>query len=293
MTERKDISSVQGSEQSTITYTVDSFANGIAFGQHKLKAGDDPRDFYGLRLDEDGELARLRSRYTLNKDNPFCELERHLMRLSSQGVLRSSVIYFGTTTDPFLPFQDKFDASMRFLELFKRYTPGLLVIQTRSPLIVIAMPVLSKLGKHCAVTFGIETCLEESVRRYTPALPRIEERLKTVTALRRFGIEVTLQASPILPYGDWKTDAPRFAEMLVEHGDYVYVRSITDGSDRVERKVRTTELAKKLAQDRKFHWLRPDTANMVITEIEKLAPQKLVVPKRSELTAKQVRLFGT
>jgi DNA repair photolyase len=280
-------------DPAVLTYTVDSFANGIAFGQHKLKAGADPRDFYALRLEDDAELVRLRSRYTLNKNNPFCELERHLMRLSNQGVLRSSVIYFGTTTDPFFPFEHKFDASMKFLELFRRYTPGLLVIQTRSPLIVIAMPVLSKLGKHCAVTIGLETNLEESVRRYTPGLPRIEERLKTVNALRKFGIEVTLQASPILPYGDWKNDAARFAETLVEHGDYVYVRSITDGSDRVERKIRATGLAQKLAQDRKFHWLRPDTANMVISAIEKIAPQKLLVPKRSEIVDKQVKLFGT
>ncbi len=293
MNEKVEVKADSGAELSISTYTVDSFANGIAFGQHRLPDREDPRDHYHLRIEDDSELVRLRSRYTLNKQNPFCELERHLMRLSNQGTLRSSIVYFGTTTDPFLPFEHKFDASMKFLDLFRRYTPGHLAIQTRSPLIVIAMPVLSKLGRNCSVTFGVETTLDESVRRYTPGLPRIEERLKAVTALRRFGIEVTLQASPVLPYGDWRSDAHRFAEMLVEHGDYVYVRSITDGTERTERKIRTTSLAKKLAQDRKFHWLRPDTANMVITEIEKLAPEKLRIPKREALLSKQVPLFGT
>lgn len=283
----------RSARDASYTYTVDSFANGIAFGQHKLPADADPRDFYSLRVDDDTELVRLRSRYTLNKENPFCELERHLMRLSGQGILRSSTIYFGTTTDPFLPFEHKFDASMKFLDLFRRYTPGLLVVQTRSPLIVIAMPVLSKLGKNCSVTIGVETCLEESVRRYTPGLPRIEERLKTATALRRFGVEVTIQASPLLPYGDWKADSERLAQLLIDHGDYVYVRSITDGSDRTERKVRNMALTKKLAQDRKFHWLRPDTANPVITQIERLAPEKLKIPQRLNLLDRQVSLFGT
>ncbi|MBX7143818.1 MAG: hypothetical protein K1X79_05155 [Oligoflexia bacterium] len=276
-----------------VTYTVDSFANGIAFGQHKLPAGDDPRDYYSLRIEDDSELVRLRSRYALNKDNPFCELERHLMRLSNQGILSSSTIYFGMTTDPFLPFEGKFDASMKFLDLFKRYTPGLLVVQTRSPLVVIAMPILTKLGKHCCVTMGIETNLEESVRRYTPGLPRVEERLKTVAALRRFGVEVNIQVSPVLPYGEWKSDAGRFADVLAQHADGLYVRSITDGSERVERRLRLTGLAKRLAQDRKFHYLRPDTANPLISELEARVPEKLRIRERKHLQDRQVRMFAT
>jgi len=277
---------------SSITYTVDSFANGVAFGQHKLEAGQDPRDFYGLRIRDDSELVRLRSRYVLHRNNPLEELERHLGRLSSQGMLRSAVIYLGTTSDPFTPFAGKFDASMRFLDLFQRYTPGLLVVQTRSPLVVIAMPVFRRLGRHAAVTIGLETCLEESVRRYSPGLPRVEERLKAATALRRFGVEVTLQVSPILPYGDWRGDAPKFAEVLAEHGDYVYVRSITDGSERIERQIRSTTMAKRLAEDRKFHWLRPDTAVPVISELERIAPEKLKVPIRQHLLERQLKMFA-
>lgn len=190
-----------------VMYTVDSFSNGIAFGQHKLEEGQDPREVYSLRLRDDVEMIRLRSRYALHKERPLYELERHLMRLSRQGILRSAIIYFGTTTDPFFPFEGKFDASMKFLELFRRYTPGMLHVQTRSPLIVLALPVFKALGKHVSVTIGLESCLEDSVQRYTPGLPRVEERLKTAAALRKFGIEVMLQVHPVLPYGDWRKDA--------------------------------------------------------------------------------------
>lgn len=277
---------------SALTYTVDSFANGIAFGQHKLDTAEDPRDYYSLRIQEDSEMVRLRSRYALNKTNPLAELEKSLMRMSSQGVLRSSTVYLGTTTDPFHPFEGKFDASMKFLDLFTRYTPGMLIVQTRSPLIVIAMPVLRKLGSRAAVTIGVETCLEESVRRYTPGLPRIEERLKAATALRRFNVEVTLQVSPVLPYGDWRGSAREFANVLANHGDYVYVRSITDGSERTERQIRATELAKQLARDRKFHWLRPDSANPLISALEEIAPEKLKVPARKHLQDRQLKIFA-
>jgi DNA repair photolyase len=277
---------------SVLTYTVDSFLNGIAFGQHKLEADQDPRDYYSLRIRDDSELVRLRSRYVLHKDNPLAELERQLMRLSTQGVLRSAVIYLGTTTDPFHPFAGKFDASMKFLELFMRYTPGKLIVQTRSPLVVIAMPVFRKLGQRAAVTIGVETPNEDAVARYTPGLPRFEERLKAATALRRFGIPVTLQVSPVLPYGDWRGDASKFAEILVASSDYVYVRSITDGTDRVERQIRATTLAKRLAEDRKFHWLRPDTAVPLLNAVEDLAPEKLKAPNFTKLGNRQLDMFA-
>ena len=277
---------------SVLTYTVDSFEDGIAFGQHILAEGQDPRSFYALRLQDDSDLIRLRSRYSLHQKNPFHELEKHLMRLSSQGVLRSSVLYFGVTTDPFLPFQGKFDATMKFLDLFNKYTPGLLVVQTRSPLIVLAMPVLQKLGKHAAVTMGIETPVESIAQRYTPGLPRVEERFKAATALKRFGIEVTLQVAPVLPYGDWKKDANAFAEKLVSSADYVHINALTDGSEKTERKVRMTTLAKKLAEDRQFFYLRPDTAKPLLNAIEALKPEALKQPCRAQLQPKQMKMFA-
>ena len=284
--ERKQI------EDAYITYTVDSFEDGIVFGQHRLEKDQDPREYYALRVQEEGDLVRLRSRYSLHQENPLFELEKHLMRLSNQGILRSSAIYFGVSTDPFLPFQGKFDATMKFLNLFHKYTPGVLVVQTRSPLVVLAMPVLKKLGIHAAVTMGVETPLETVAQRYTPHLPRAEERLKAAMALRRFGIEVTLQVSPVLPYGDWKKDAGTFAETLVEHADYVHVKSLTDGSERVERKVRMTSIAKKLAEDRQFHYLRPDTAKPLLNALDAIKPGALRAPVRSQLKPKQMSMFA-
>jgi hypothetical protein len=275
-----------------VVYTVDSFNDGIAFGQHRGAAPGDPRDYFSLNIASEAEVAPLRSRYALHKENPLWELERYLMRLSRQGLLAASTIYFGTTTDPFFPFEGKFDASMKFLQLFQRYTPGLLVVQTRSPLVVIAMPVFRRLGANAVVTIGVETPGEEAVRRYTPGFPKTEERLKAAAALRKFGIEVTLQVAPVLPYGDWKGDATAFAELLNEHGDYLYVRPIVDGTPERERKAKASPITKRLAQDRLFYYLRPDSANPLITALEKICPEKLIAPERKALQQRQLEIFA-
>ncbi len=275
-----------------LTYTVDSFDNGIVFGQHKIEAGEDPRDHCSLRISSDDEVAHLRSRYVLRKENPFWELERNLMRLSRLGMLSSATIFFGTTTDPFFPFEGKFDASMKFLQLFERYTPGLLVVQTRSPLVVIAMPVFKKLGNRAVVTVPIETPLADSVARYTPGFPRVDERIKMASALRNMGVEVTLQVAPVLPYGDWREDAASFAELLAEHGDYVHVRPMAGGCADVEKQLKNSTIAKKLAEDRKFHWLRHDSATPLISALEKIAPEKLVIPEREHTQSRQLSIFA-
>lgn len=279
-------------QEPLFNYTVDSFGNGIAFGRHRLETGADARHVYRLRMGDEGELVKLRSRYAWHKNNPLWELERYLMKLSRQGILGSATIYFGVTCDPFFPFEGKFDASIRFLQLFERYTPGLLVVQTRSPLLVIAMPVLRALGARAVVTVPLETCLDEVAQRYTPGLPKIAERLRAVCALRRFGVEVTLQVSPLLPYGDWKKDAGSFAKILVEHGDYIYVSPLSAAADEMDRRARRTLLAKKLAADRNYRWLRTDTANPLISEIENTAPHKLEMPKRTHLDSRQVGIFA-
>ena len=272
--------------------TVDAFANGVAVGQHRGATTNDIRDLFHLRLIEGGEVVKLRSRYLINRHSPAIELEKHLMKLSKAGLLGQSEIIFGNTTDPFYPFEGKFDASMKFLELFQRYTPGMLHIQTRSPLIVIAMPVLKRLGKRVAVTIGIETNKDEVISKLTPGLPRVEERLKAATALRRFGVEVTLQVAPVLPYGDWKKDAGEFADMLIEHGDYIYARPMVTGNLEDERRIRGTYVARTLSAQRQFHWLRPDAATPLITAIEERAPEKLMIPLRNQFEEKQLSIFA-
>jgi len=275
---------VRGRPNSPIL-VVDSYARGISIG----RADSEERSFQ-LLIDGDGGASPggLRSRYVMQSGEPLGDLERHLARLSSRGELRRTTVVFGVTTDPFHPFDEKFATSMKFLELFERYAPGKLVVQTRSPLIVIGLPVLKQIRHNTFVQIGLETPMEEVRRRYTPDLPTVSERWKTIRALKRFGFKVGVQVGPMLPYGDWRKDAAAFAEDIVAEADFVSVQSVADAA----RGARPSgAIARKLAADRQFFWLRADTRKPLCEAIERLAPGKLSHPASIELPDAQLALF--
>ena len=139
------------------------------------------------------------------------------------------------------------------------------------------------------MSVGIETPLEEVARRYTPDLPTVDERWKTVRALRRFGLKVGVQVAPLLPYGDWRKDAGAFAEKLCAEADYVAIRSILQTSG-VPRP--TTPLARKLASDRQFFWLRQDSQNPLMDAAFECNSKKLYHPAGLLPVDPQLRLFA-
>jgi DNA repair photolyase len=270
-------------------YAVDSYDNGISFGRHDAVTEEELRMRYALSLDQwNQEILKPRMRHSAKfaPDTRYAELERQLMRLSQQGELRRSIILLGATSDPFFPFDGKFDASMKFLELFSRYKPGLLIVQTRSPLIVIGLPILSKLGKALSLTIPIETNDDLVVQRYSPGIPSVRERFKCARALSRFGIEVTAQVSPILPYGDWKGDALKFAVELSDVAKYVRIYN-----QRLSQSKRSS-IAKQLAEERRFHLLREDAHQPLLAAIARVAPEKLRGYSREHLEEKQSSLFA-
>lgn len=272
-------------------FTIDSYANGISLGRSRLGAGVDLREEFYLRI-IDLEHKRIRSRYPFDKAKALSELEIYLSKLSQSGRLKQSTFIFGASTDPFLPFEGKFDVSLKFLEMFCRFMPGRLVVQTRSPLLVIALPVLKKMGRQVTVTYGVETCLDEIGLRYTPEFPRISERLKAVRTLRTFGINVALQVCPVLPYGDMQRDADRFAELLIKDSDSLFIRSLTDGTPEIEKKLRASYLARRLARDNQFRWLRSNSANALITAVERLDATRLLFDSRPVNEGSQLQLFA-
>jgi len=272
-----------------VVLSVDSFANGVSVG--KLAAKLDFNEFPPLSLEMEPGMPTLRSRYATERDTSLGALEGRLALMSHKGELAQSMIFFGVDADPFHPFEARFDSSMKFLNLFERYSAGQLVLQTRSPLVVVAMPVLRKLGSRLTVTIPIETSSPEAVAKFTPHLPKISERLRVAAVLRKFGIKIRLQVAPLLPYGDIKKDAAVFAGMLKRHGDYISVKPIVEGPD-ARSKGANSILANKLAAERNFVWLRPDSAKHLSQCLQVLAPKKLEMPVFSAPSPKQLSIFA-
>jgi DNA repair photolyase len=272
-------------------YSIDIVENSIAFGQINTNKNSESKNLSALRLNTDLSNLTLRSKYDRDSTPLTAQLESHLQRLSMSGELSKSEIIFGVHQDPFHPFEGHFDNSMKLLELFARYVPGHLTVQTRSPLLVIALPILKRLGNKLSVNISIETNCEESVSKYTPGLPRIEERYKLCTALRRFGIETNIVVSPIMPYGDWKHDAEKFASELVQRADHIFIQSF-NSSIEMDKTWKNHSTITRLADERRFHWLRQDAEQPLLNAIGKIAQEKLLWPDRDCHKPRQLEIFA-
>ena len=299
MEHNKRLQQEQSSQSSTgqkqyDIYTVDSYLNGISIDKHRISL-QELRGSFPLTLSENHTVRAAGARYEFQRgegDEGLHQLETELCRLSRAGILRETVFYFGVHADPFHPFDGKFDASMRMLDLLKRFQPGMVYVQTRSPLLVLALPQLQALGDSVAVTIPIETTSEAMVQRYTPGLPRAEERLKVARTLVNLGVEVTLQVGPLLPYGDWKKDAPEMAEKLLSVGAPIVLQAMSDGSERTERRLRGKAVVQKLACDRRFHWLRADATAPLQEALERVRPDCLTVPESPFPADAQLSIFA-
>jgi hypothetical protein len=137
---------------------------------------------------------------------------------------------------------------------------------------------------------GIETPSDEIRQRYTPDLPTVSERWKMVRALKRFGLRVGIQVAPLLPYGDWRTDAQAFAEDLVAEAEWVSVSSIAQAAGSARP---NGVLARRLAADRQFFWLRADSHRPLTDALCRIAPEKVYHPAELELQDPQMMLFGS
>lgn len=250
-----------------------------------------PQQFH-LRFRDTRDYLQPSGRYFLYREQYLRGLEKHLSQLHHQGILENTVVYFGTTTDPFLTLHKKFDVTMACLQILERYTPKLLVVQTRSPMVISALPTLKHLGSRAVVGIPIETFLEKAVVRYTPGKPRIAERLIAADGLRKQGIRVNLMVSPVLPYGDYERDAWDFAELLAAHGDFVTFGALATGAEAEERALKMMPVAQKLAADKQFLWLRPLCYKPVFQALKSIAPEKLQLPVKPAVSKGQLNLFA-
>lgn len=250
-----------------------------------------PNQFH-LRFRDTRDYQLPEGKFLVYRDNALRSLEKHLVVLHQKGLLATTVLYFGTTADPFLAYHKKFDVTSGCLELFEKYRPGTLVVQTRSPMIVSALPALRRMRESSVVVLPVETHLEKVVAHYTPGQPRIAERLVAAEGLRRQGVRVNLAVSPVLPYGDFYRDAWDFAEILERHADFITFGCLASGTESDERQLKSLPIARRLTADKEFRWLRPHAYRYVYHAMSVLAPQKLILPVSQQKSSGQLSLFA-
>jgi DNA repair photolyase len=213
---------------------LDIFADGIGI---KRLASPVKEEDVSLSIRQDAKtLNSLRSSYSFFKGKPSDVLESQIY--SKQLNLTDEVIILGAAKDPFAP--DAFDRSLAILETIAHARPRLLCVQTRSPLIVLALPVLKSLGNSVMVTLAFETLSNAVAQQFTPEYSRPDERFKAAQTLRRFGIMTHSQVMSITA----ERDLEQFVDRLAEVSEFI---SIAQASQQLQRQANQSIHPYKLA----------------------------------------------
>ena len=88
----------------------------------------------------------------------------------------SLAIFMSSATDPYQGSERKWRLSRACLEVMAEYPPGLLVLQTRSPLVADDFDRIVALGSRCWLNFTVETDRDDVRRALTPRCPSIAKR---------------------------------------------------------------------------------------------------------------------
>src|SRR5690606_23608388 len=124
------------------------------------------------------------------------------------------------------------------LEVLAQHPPGLLLLQTRSPLVERDFDLLQRLGDRCWLSFTLETDLDAVRRQVTPRCPSVDRRLQTLQAALAAALNVQVAVSPCLPFSDVET----FGSLLVAHGHRVVVDTYTSGDGQSGKRTAKTPI---------------------------------------------------
>lgn len=110
-------------------------------------------------------------------------------------------IGFGSTSDPYIPIEKKYELTKRALEVVQegRYP---LFLLTKSNLVLRDIELISKINKqnYACIAFTITTTDDNLAKIIEPNAPLPSERLKAMSILAVMGIKVGVVVMPVLPY---------------------------------------------------------------------------------------------
>lgn len=162
------------------------------------------------------------------------ELSRHRQR----GDLEKVAIFMSSTTDPYQGAERRWELTRSCLQALVAQPPGLLVVQTRSPLVVRDFDLLRALGDRCWLSFTLETDLDVVRSQVTPRCASVVQRLQTLAGALAAGLNVQIAVSPCLPF----SSVEAFGRCLLRHGQRVVVDSYVSGDGYGGRRTAKTSI---------------------------------------------------
>jgi DNA repair photolyase len=197
--------------------------------------------------------------WVIAKANLLELLARELRGLEESGKLERAAVFMSSATDPYQGIERRMRLTRGALELFVRYPPRRLLLQTRSPMIERDLDLLLRLGPHVIASITVETDDEQVRRALTPTSPSIARRLAAARRLRAAGVFVQLAVAPMMP-----NDPERLAELAEGAADRVVVDTYFDGDGALGRRSRALGMGELYTRLGYEGWFRPGAERELI-----------------------------
>lgn len=131
----------------------------------------------------------------------FTTFKSNTAELLARSLRRGHVIYCSPLTDPWQLAEATRQLMPGVLEALIASPPKVFVIQTRGPLILRDLKLLTALKERTSlrVSFSVTTDRDDVRRIFEPHCAPIDERWRTIQLLSDAGIETSVALAPILP----------------------------------------------------------------------------------------------
>jgi DNA repair photolyase len=145
------------------------------------------------------------------------------------------------------------------LELFVRFRPRRVLLQTPSPLVERDLDLLRELGSHLIASITIETDDETVRRALTNTSASFARRFATVQRLRTAGIFTQIAIAPMIP-----NHAQPFGSMVAETVDPVIVDTYFEGDGAHGRRSRALKIGDLYDRLGYEGWFRPGAESALL-----------------------------
>ena len=123
-------------------------------------------------------------------------------------------VFMSSSTDPFVPQENRFHITRQLLEAMLERPPDELILQTHSHRVTMYEHLYEQLARRCRLRFHLS--VESDVNRL-PGLPppasSVENRLQAAHQLKQAGLTVVITVAPLLPIADPEGFFQRVAEV--------------------------------------------------------------------------------
>lgn len=151
------------------------------------------------------------------KSNGDEVLRRELSGIADRRQVR---VFMSSATDPYQPRERAAGLTRRILQVFAEQPIGLLVVQTRSPIVERDLDLLAAMP-FAWLSMTVETDDDAVRRALTPTCPSIDRRFAALRRAREAGVHVQVTVSPALPH-----HRDGFIDRLAEVADRVIVDTL-------------------------------------------------------------------